>query len=44
MGMNYRFKSFVAGAGYRYLDFDIDGSSIDELTVRGPYAGVRYLF
>jgi len=43
-GMNYRFKKFVASAGYRYLDWDIDGSSLDQLTVKGPYAGVKFLF
>jgi hypothetical protein len=42
--VNYRFRKFVASAGYRYLDWDIDGSSLDQLTVKGPYVGMKYLF
>jgi hypothetical protein len=43
--LNYRFKKFVASAGYRYLYWDFyDSSDIDTLTVKGPYAGVKFLF
>ena len=42
--VNYRFKQFVASAGYRYLDWDFDSSQVDYITVKGPYAGVKFLF
>lgn len=42
--VNYRFKRFVASAGYRYLDWDIDNKTFDSITVKGPYAGVKYFF
>ncbi len=43
-GLNYQFRKFDAGFGYRYLNFNIDSDQIDDLTVKGPYAGVRFLF
>jgi len=43
-GLNYQFKKLDAGVGYRYLNFNINSDQIDDLTVKGPYAGVRFLF
>jgi len=44
LGLNYRFDTVDIGFGYRYLDFDIDGSAVDDLTIKGPYAGLKVLF
>jgi hypothetical protein len=43
-GLYYQFNKLEAGFGYRYLKFNIDSSQIDDLTIKGPYAGVRFLF
>lgn len=44
-GINYRFKNFDMGAGYRYLDWDFDSDSpFKNLDVSGPYLGVRLQF
>ena len=43
-GLNYKFKKVDAIVGYRYLDWDIDGNSIDDLTLKGPFAGVKFSF
>lgn len=43
-GLNYKFNKFNAVVGYRYLDWDIDGSDIDDITVKGPYAGAKFAF
>ena len=43
LGLNYRFDKVVASMGYRYLDYDLRGQ-LDDLTVKGPYAGVRFRF
>ena len=43
-GLNYRFKKFEAGFGYRYLTWRDTDKDIQDLTVKGPYAGVRFLF
>jgi len=43
-GLNYKFKKVNAVFGYRYLNWDIDGSAIDDLTVKGPVAGVKFFF
>lgn len=43
-GLNYKFKKVNAVAGYRYLDFDIEGSEVDDLTIDGPFAGVKFYF
>lgn len=43
LGLNYRFDKVVASVGYRYLDFDLK-DDLDDLTIKGPYAGVRFRF
>jgi len=43
-GLNYQFEKFDAGFGYRYLTWNLDDNALDDLTVKGPYAGVRFLF
>ena len=43
-GLNYQFRKVTAAFGYRYLDFDIDGPEIDDITIKGPYAGVKFAF
>ena len=43
-GLNYRFKKVDAAFGYRYLNWDIGGSAIDEITIKGPFAGVKFRF
>lgn len=44
VGLGYQFKNFDAGFGYRYLKWEIDDGQLDELTIKGPYAGVKFLF
>jgi hypothetical protein len=43
-GLNYQFKKVVAGFGYRYLTTYDKDDAIEDLTVKGPYAGVRFFF
>jgi hypothetical protein len=43
-GLNYQFKKFDAAFGYRYLTWNIDDGDLEDLTVKGPYAGVRFRF
>jgi hypothetical protein len=43
-GLNYQFQKFEAGFGYRYLKWDNGDGAIEDLTVKGPYAGVRFRF
>lgn len=41
----YRFDSLHAIFGYRYMNIDFDdGEPLDELTLKGPYVGVRFVF
>ncbi len=41
----YRFGKFDAVFGYRYLDYEFDdGDLIDNLNIKGPFAGLRYHF
>ena len=43
--VGYRFKKVHTMVGYRYLDYKFDsGDALSDLTVHGPYAGVRFLF
>jgi hypothetical protein len=42
-GLNYQFRKFDASFGYRYLTWNNDGQ-IEGLTIKGPYAGVRFMF
>jgi hypothetical protein len=44
VGLGYQFKKFDAGFGYRYLKWDIDDGQLEDLTIKGPYAGVRFRF
>lgn len=44
-GLNYRFEKVDATFGYRYLDWEFDDTAgLSDLTVDGPYAGVRFAF
>jgi len=43
-GLNYKFRNAVAGFGYRYLNWDVDNSAVDDLVINGPYAGVKFKF
>ena len=43
-GLNYQFDKFEAGFGYRYLTWNMNDRDLEDLTVKGPYAGVRFLF
>ena len=44
-GVGYKFKSFDAVLGYRYLYWDFDDRAVfDNLDINGPYAGVKFLF
>ena len=43
-GLNYQFRKFDAGFGYRYLTWNNNDGDIEDLTVKGPYAGVRFRF
>ena len=43
-GLNYQFKKVEAGFGYRYLTTYNKDDAIEDLTVKGPYAGVRFFF
>ncbi len=44
-GLGYRFDRFDAVVGYRYLDWNFDNKArLDDLTVHGPFAGVRVKF
>jgi hypothetical protein len=42
-GLNYQFRKFDASFGYRYLTWNNDGQ-IEDLTIKGPYAGLRFMF
>jgi len=42
-GVNYQFGNFDASFGYRYLTWNNDGD-IEDLTIKGPYAGLRFMF
>jgi hypothetical protein len=45
VALNYRFKKVDATFGYRYLDWDFDDDSdIEDITLEGPYAGVKFIF
>jgi hypothetical protein len=42
-GVGYQFKKVDVVGGYRYLTWDLkDDSQLDDLTFKGPYAGVRW--
>jgi len=43
-GLNYKFNKFEAGFGYRYLTWNMNDKELEDLTVKGPYAGVRFVF
>ncbi len=44
VGIGYKFEKYSLHAGYRYLTWDHDGEAIDDLTLDGVYAGVRFKF
>ena len=43
-GLNYQFKKVETGFGYRYLTTNDKDDAIEDLTIKGPYAGVRFFF
>jgi ABC-type long-subunit fatty acid transport system fused permease/ATPase subunit len=43
-GLNYQFKKVEAGFEYRYLTTNDKDDAIKDLTIKGPYAGVRFFF
>ena len=43
-GLNYQFRKFDASFGYRYLTWNSSDGEIEDLTVKGPYVGVRFFF
>lgn len=44
VGLAYDFDTYAIHAGYRYLDWDHGGESIDDLNLGGVFAGVRFKF
>lgn len=45
VAVNYRFQKLDAVIGYRYLDWEFDGSNLlDRLDLGGPFAGVKFRF
>ena len=44
VGLGYNFEKYSLIAGYRYLTWDHGGEAIDDLTLDGVYAGVRFTF
>ena len=43
-GINYRFRSLDATAGYRWMRWDIGSDTFEELEFNGPYLGVKIFF
>jgi hypothetical protein len=43
-GLNYKFRKVDAVLGYRYLDWDFGGNKFDDITIKGPFAGVKFRF
>ena len=43
-GVGYQFQKLDAVLGYRYLTYDIDDGDLEDITIKGPYAGVRFYF
>ncbi|MGD8629712.1 MAG: hypothetical protein PVH38_03370 [Gammaproteobacteria bacterium] len=43
-GVGYQFQKLDAVLGYRYLTYDIDSGDLEDITIKGPYAGVRFYF
>lgn len=43
-GINYRFRHFDATAGYRWMRWDIDSDTFEELEFNGPYLGLKIFF
>ena len=44
VGLNYRFSNVDAAFGYRYLKWELNDDTFDDLDISGPYAGVRFGF
>lgn len=45
LGVNYRFSKVQATAGYRILQWQLDGDGLlNEYEISGPYLGVRFFF
>ncbi|RLA16658.1 MAG: hypothetical protein DRQ60_03925, partial [Gammaproteobacteria bacterium] len=42
-GLNYKFDKVDAVFGYRHLSWKI-GDGLDKLTLKGPFAGVKFFF
>ena len=43
-GVGYQFQNLDAVLGYRYMAYDIDDGQLEDITIKGPYAGVRFYF
>ena len=44
-GINYRFSKVDLTLGYAYMDWDFDKKSmIKDMTLKGPYAGIKFRF
>ena len=43
-GLNYKFKKVETGFGYRHLTSHDKDDAIEDLTIKGPYAGVKFFF
>ena len=43
-GVGYQFQKLDAVLGYRYLTYDIDSGDLEDITIKGPYFGVRFDF
>ncbi|NDR58737.1 hypothetical protein [Aliiruegeria sabulilitoris] len=45
VGLGYRFEKLDIAFGHRYLRWDLDSSSdLSDLTIKGPYAGLKFVF
>ena len=43
-GVGYSFNWLELIAAYRYLSFDMDGGTVDSMTIGGPILGLKFVF
>jgi len=43
-GVGYSFNWLELIAAYRYLSFDVDGGTMDSMTISGPILGLKFVF
>ena len=44
-GINYRFSKVDVTVGYAHMDWDLDDDAmIKDMTLKGPYAGIKFRF